>query len=39
VLRFEESAVAEIIAFPLEPVSDALGLPATLTTTSKEETP
>jgi RNA polymerase sigma-70 factor, ECF subfamily len=30
VLRIEGGAVAEIIAFPLEPLIDALGLPATL---------
>jgi hypothetical protein len=30
VLRIEDGAVAEVIAFPLEPFLEALGLPATL---------
>jgi len=30
VLRIENGAIAEIVAFPLEPLLDALGLPATL---------
>jgi RNA polymerase sigma-70 factor, ECF subfamily len=30
VLRVEENGVAEVVAFPLEPLVDALGLPKTI---------